>query len=101
MKIKAVILAALVMFGTVKAAEANHDGVALGLGIAGLALGAAIAHRQYYAPYPYYGPTYYAPSPYYYGPPPYSYGPTYYAPRYGYRHYRRHHHYRHHHRHHH
>jgi hypothetical protein len=50
-------------------------GAAVGAGILGLAVGAAIAHPAYAYPGPYYGPAYAYPAPYY--------GPVY-APVYGY-----------------
>jgi hypothetical protein len=59
-------------------------GAAVGAGILGLAVGAAIAHPAYaYPAYAYPAAPYYAPGPYY-GPAPY-YAPAYgYAPVYGY-----------------
>ena len=56
----------------------NGAGLAVA-GIAGLALGAALAsdHPHYYRSY--YGPGPYAYGPYAYGPGPYAYGPGYYG----------------------
>ena len=50
-----------------------RGGGALFAGIAGLAIGSALA-----SPYSY-GPGYYGYDPYYYGPPPYAYGPPGYG----------------------
>jgi len=103
MNIKTLILAAVVAIGatfsTAQPSQAHGDGVALGLGIAGFAVGAALADRYYYPPpYPYYG---YYPFPrkgagIYYWNDPFYYRPyRHYRPhkyyRKQYRHYRRHH----------
>lgn len=86
-------LATLTLAGALAAAApaSAHDrhrgnsGAAVAAGIAGLAIGAALASGNdgyYYYDRPYYG-SYYAPRAYYYDAPP----PGYYAgPRYYYRH---------------
>ena len=80
----ALTLGAVVLGGATQASARDWDhhgngGAAIAAGIAGLAIGAALAGNDhgYYAPAPaYYGP----PAPAYYGPAPvYSEGPEYYS----------------------